>query len=204
MNDSFEEFELPHISKRDRPLALYAAMLFFLALCACTKAVKSQATPSGSSVYKEPRPVSLALVGYNYTNRYINEFSVGGRGGGNLYVSSPTSGGGGTACCAKHWPGVKGYKVTVRWQSGACYYRVRASDSDDVYQTLHSYYKEAEVAVDDRAGERARYMEVHFYPDGSVQVTATEQPSAPQVALSKAREDRTRYPRCPNDEKPGQ
>lgn len=204
MNDSIKGFQLSDISRQGRSVAQFTAVALSLALCACSKAVQSQATSGGLPVYKEPRSISLALVGYNYTNRYINEFSVGGRGGGNLYVSSPTSGGGGTACCGKFWPGVKGYKVKVRWQSGACYYRVRASDSDNVYETLYSYFKEAEVEVDDRAGERARYMEVHFYPDGSVQVAATEQPSAPRLILEDSRADRTKYPRCPNDEKPGQ
>jgi hypothetical protein len=194
---------MPYVSKIGWRGALYCAGALLSTLCACSNAVNYQAVSEGYPVYQEPRRMSLSLAGYNYTNRYINEFSVDGQGGGNLYVSSLTGGGGGTTCCAKFWPGVK-YKVKVRWQSGACYFRVRASDSNDVYNRLHSYYKEAEVAVDDRAGERARYMEVHFYPDGSVQLAATEQPSAPRLALEKDREDKTRHPRCPNDEKPGQ
>ncbi|MCD2518437.1 DUF3304 domain-containing protein [Massilia sp. G4R7] len=179
-------------------------MMLLLALFACSKAVSSQGGPGALPVFNEPRQVSLSLVGYNYTNRYINEFSVGGEGGGNLYVSSPAGGGGGTVCCAKYWPGVKGYKVKVRWQTGACYYKVRASDSHEVHQRLFPFFKEAEVEVDERATDRARYMEVHFYPDGSVQVAATEHPSPPRLVLDREREDKTRYPRCPNDDKPGQ
>lgn len=89
----------------------------FMMLCACSRAtvpagdVRASSTDSG--------PVSLALVGYNYTDRYIDTFSVDGQGGSNLFVSSPTSGGGGSVCCATYWPGLKDYKVKVRWQSGA-------------------------------------------------------------------------------------
>lgn len=195
---------MPYVFNLGRQLARCCVGALLSTLCACSNGASSQTGSSGLPVYQERGPISLSLVGYNYTDRYINEFSVSGRGGGNLYVSSPTSGGGGTTCCAKHWPGLKERKVKVRWQSGACYYRVRASDSDRVYETLHSFYKEAQVVVDDRAGERARYMEVHFYPDGSVQLAATEQPSMPRLALDESRADRTRYPRCPNGDKPGQ
>ncbi len=182
----------------------FLAMAMLLALCACGKAVSSQAPPGQRAMPEEPRSISLALVGYNYTNRYIDSFSVDDQGGGNLYISSPTSGGGGTVCCVQYWPGAEEYKVKVRWQSGACYYQVRASDSDEVYQRLHPYFKEAEVNVADQEGQRSRYMEVHFYPDGKVQVAATAEPSRPRLSLSEDRKDKTRYPRCPNDEKPGQ
>lgn len=182
----------------------YLAVAMLLALCACGKAASSQAGSGQSSAYEESRPISLALVGYNYTNRYIDTFSVNSQGGGNLYISSPTSGGGGTVCCVRYWPGAGEYKVKVRWQSGACYYRVRASDSDEVYKRLHSFYKETEVNVTDHAGTRGRYMEVHFYPNGTVQAAVTADASMPRLSLSKEREDNSRYPRCPNDEKPGQ
>jgi hypothetical protein len=46
-----------------------------------------------------PRHHALAIVGYNYTERYIDSFHVNGQGGGNLYVSGPTAGGGSSACC---------------------------------------------------------------------------------------------------------
>lgn len=50
---------------------------------------------------------SLGIVGYNYTNRAINTFTIDGAGGGNLYVSSPASGGGGTTCCVPYVPGIE-------------------------------------------------------------------------------------------------
>jgi hypothetical protein len=46
------------------------------------------------------KPVGLAIEGYNYTNRFIDSFTVtdedgNGAWGGNVFLSSPTSGGGG-------------------------------------------------------------------------------------------------------------
>ena len=181
-----------------------AAVFLLSASCACQKAVSSQAGAGQRPADEEPASLSLALVGYNYTNRYIDTFSVDGQGGGNLYVSSPTSGGGGTVCCVAYWPGEKLYKIKVRWQSGACYYRARSRTSDEVYTRLHSFFKEAEVAVSDKAGSRGQYMEVHFYPDGSVQAAVTAEASMPRLSLSKDRKDDSKYPRCPNDEKPAQ
>lgn len=183
--------------------ARYFTITLVIMLGGCGKAVSS--TGPGLQTINEPPPpraVSLALVGYNYTNRYIDSFSVDGRGGGNLYISSVQSGGGGTVCCVKYWPGEKTYKVKVRWQSGACYYHMRASDSHAMYRRLHPFFKEKDVEVIDRAGNRPEYMEVHFYPDGLVQVAVTANPSMPRLALSKEREDNSKYPRCPNDEKP--
>lgn len=181
------------------------AITLLITLCGCGKAVSS--TNSGIHTIDEPPPpraVSLSIVGYNYTNRYIDSFSIDDQGGGNLYISSEQSGGGGTVCCVKYWPGEKIYKVKVRWQSGACYYRTHASDSDEVYQRLFSFFKETEVAVTDQAADHPEYMEAHFYPDGSVQVAVTSNPSMPRLALPKEREDNSKYPRCPNDEEPQQ
>lgn len=184
-------------------IARYVAIALLIMLGGCDKTVSS--TDSGLHTIDEPPPpraVSLSIVGYNYTDRYIDSFSIDGQGGGNLYVSSAQSSGGGTACCVKYWPGEKIYKVKVRWQSGACYYRVHASDSDEVYQRLFLFFKEKEVAVADQAGDQPEYMEAHFYPDGSVQVAVTANLSMPRLALPKEREDNSKYPRCPNDEQP--
>ena len=168
-------------------------------LFACSKAAPTRLEPEGKPVYVEAVP--LAIVGYNYTNRYIDSFSVNGQGGGNLYVSSAHGGGGGTVCCVQYRPGTRLNTVTVRWQSGACYYR-EVSSSNEVFYSLHSFFKEQEVVVADSVPPKAAYLEVHFYPDGSVQAAVTAQASAPRLALDKAREDKSKYPRCPNEEQP--
>ena len=172
---------------------------FLLALCACGQAASSKAAIV-PEVHAES--VSLALVGYNYTNRHIDSFTVDGQGGGNLYVSSPTSGGGGTACCVEYWPGTRVNTVTIRWQSGACYYHASSPSSPDIYDIYYQFYKEREVTVADDVPADAKYMEVHFFPDGSVKAAVTASTSRPRLLLRKDREDHSTYPRCPNDKKP--
>lgn len=62
---------------------------------------------------------SLTIYGCNYTNTYIDDYSVDGQDAGYLRVSGPTSGGGGSVCCFKHTAGYVN-TVNVRWQSGWC------------------------------------------------------------------------------------
>jgi hypothetical protein len=64
---------------------------------------------------------SLLIQGYNYTDDYIDSFTVDGQGGGNLYVSGPTSGGGGSVCCASFARGTSmPIRLKVRWTGGYC------------------------------------------------------------------------------------
>jgi hypothetical protein len=72
------------------------------ALAACNES-KTGAGPSEQPARAEDtsvitRRVSLEINGFNYTDLYIDSFEVNGQGGGNLFVSSPTSGGGGGVC----------------------------------------------------------------------------------------------------------
>ncbi len=146
--------------------------------------------------------ISLSLAGYNYTNRYIDSFSVDGQGGGNIYVSSPTSGGGGTVCCVSYFPRAPQQTVRVRWTSGGCYFSEKSSLSDEMVETLHSFYKEEDVPVEVLAKDNAQHMEVHFYLDGTIKAAITAGISPPRMMLDKRREDRSRYPRSPADRKP--
>lgn len=182
------------------PVRSWLVLGMLMLLCACSRA---EVTASDAQVSSPPEGrVSLTLVGYNYTNRYIDTFSVDGQGGGNLSVSSPTSGGGGSVCCVTYWRGLKAYTVKVRWQHGACRYQVRSDIADEVFDEIHSFYKEAEVIVDDRSVNDPSNFEVHFYPDGTVQAAVTDTMSAPRLLLSDERADRSSYPRCPNEQKP--
>ena len=47
-----------------------------------------------------------------------------------------------------------------------------------------------------------KFMEVYFYPDGKVEATVTDSRSAPRLALSEDRLDRTKYRRCPDNKEP--
>jgi hypothetical protein len=150
----------------------------------------------------EPEVASLGIVGYNYTNRTINTFTVDGAGGGNLYVSSPTSGGGGTTCCVPYVPGIESKKLTVKWQYGGCYYHTKSSDSDETFEHIFPFFKEVVVDVEKPLPTRANYVEIHFYPDGQVKAYMTENASSPLLKLPEERQDRSRLPICPNDKKP--
>lgn len=67
------------------------------------------------------KPIGLAIEGYNYTNRYIASFTVtdengNGAWGGNVFLSSPTSGGGGGTCCVMLDPNMsKPVQLFVAW-----------------------------------------------------------------------------------------
>lgn len=152
----------------------------------------------------EPQLLRLGIVGYNYTNRHINTFSVNGAGGGNVAVSSPTSGGGGTTCCVPYVKGVRDLRLTVKWQSGGCYYRVKSTISDEVFDHIHPYFKEAEILVEQPIEDNPKYVEIHFFPDGSIKAFITGSASLPRLKLPKERADRSPYPRCPDDKKPAE
>lgn len=144
----------------------------------------------------------LTLAGYNYTNRYIDEYSVDGHWGGNLSVSESGSAGGGSAGSVAYFDIGGKQTVKVRWQSGACYFTTKSTISNDTYKHIHSFYKEAEVEVDGGKTSQPNYLEVHFYPDGTVKAIVTETTSRPAIIVGSANEDRSEFPRCPNDKKP--
>ena len=145
--------------------------------------------------------INLTLTGYNYTNRYINQFDVDGQGGGNIRVSGPNTAGNGSACCVSYYSGGGTWKVKIRWQTGACTYNERSSYGEKFSDT-YSYFKEVEVQVDPTIPDFPRYFEVHIYPDGHAEAAITEHESMARLALNKDREDNTRYPRCPDGKKP--
>ena len=176
------------------------ALIF--AISGCDQSTAAPAS-SGTSIPKyRPKIFSLSLTGYNYTKRYIDTFSVDGQVGGNIYVSSPSSGGGGDVCCVHYVQGQKNAIVKVRWQSGGCYYHVHSTISNEVFDHIYSFFKEVDVPVVEKTLGAPEYMEVHFYPDGTVQVAVTDSASLPRLALNEDRNDKTEYLRCPNDKEP--
>lgn len=151
---------------------------------------------------QESDELLLGLVGYNYTNRTIEEYSVDGISGGDISKSSPTSGGGGTTCCVRLPKELQGtVQVTVRWQVDGCRYLMRDSDGK-TEEVRHFFYRKEEVNVIIPSGKAVAYLETHFYPNGRPQVRVTEHMSLPALALDKKRPDRSHFPRCKNDQKP--
>ena len=80
-------------------------------------------TPSTLAIPQEfesdgimPKRYSVVPYGYNYTDTYIDSFSVNGAGGGNLAVSTPTAPGGGHTCCMTLVSGLPlDYEYVVKW-----------------------------------------------------------------------------------------
>ena len=170
-----------------------------MAVTGCDAREASPKIPT--SEFVPSKPVELTLSGYNYTNRYIDQFSVNGIGGGNLHVSTVTSGGT-NVCCFSYTPGTPAPKtVTVKWQHGACEYTTTTS-SGYTTSRAHPFFKTVEVPVNPKVPANPGYFEVHFYPDGHVEAAITEHQSGGRLHLDKEREDRSDYPRCPNDQKP--
>lgn len=145
--------------------------------------------------------INLTLTGYNYTNRYIDQFDVDGQGGGNIRVSGPNTAGNGSACCVSYRSGAPARKVKIRWQTDACTYNERINEGERFYE-INPFFKEVEVQVNPDIPDYPRYFEVHIYPDGHAEAAITEHASSARLALNKEREDKTRYPRCPDGKKP--
>lgn len=183
-----------------RRTLIFLILLIFQSLSACN--AREGSSNGGEVVKPSGTWVSLTLTGYNYTNRYINQFSVNGSGGGNLFVSSPRGGGGGSVCCVDYITGIDDWKVIVRWQSDACTFNNSKDEDGQRSYQIHSIFKEVEVQVSPKIPSNPRYLEVHFYPDGHVEAALTENSSSPRLRLESERADKTPYRQCPNDERP--
>jgi len=116
-----------------------------------------------------PRRYSVVAYGYNYTDLYIDSFEVDGAGGGNLEVSIPTAGGGKHTCCATLVSGLpEGTEFVVKWTRD------------------RSRWCQQAVKLTKPIPKDPRYLEVHFYPDGKVDIEATQQASPPRLKLERA------------------
>ena len=137
----------------------------------------------------------LGILGYNYSNRYIDSFSVNGSGGGNVDVSTPTAGGGSTACCVffsknPSWP----IYVTVRWQAGGC----TVGKNERGVSQIHHSFKEVKVNVERGTTSHPSDIGIHFFKDGSVKAILSDGWESPLLKLPEARQDTTDYPPCQN------
>ena len=145
----------------------------------------------------------IDIVGFNYTNRTIDSFSVDGQGGGNVFLSSRTSGGGKSACCVR-LPRAhsSGSRVHVRWQVDGCTYLTKSRISGEVFENIFPYYREAYVDVIHRDKSDPQHLEIHFYPSGTVLAQLTATLSPPRILLDGRRADKSHFPRCRDDKKP--
>ena len=161
----------PRPAKRDRAgFGLVISLFLFIAGCEPQQAT-GKPPPAESPVSADPAPertYSLTIAGYNYTDTGISSFEVNGQGGGNVNVSSPTSGGGGGVCCiAVHGPLGAPQPVTIKW-------------SRDV-----ETWCEQTVLLQPPLPAKPEYFEVHFYEDGHLEVAVTENVSSPRLSLER-------------------
>lgn len=185
-------------------MGLYAGIGMLLAVAAlalgCNRSVGASTKDSTTAFNDNGKSYDLAILGYNYTSRYIATFSVNGNGGGNIMVSSPTSGGSGSSCCISYTHGEN--MVSIRWGADACVFNVRNDVTKEEGDEIHIFYKNVTVPVTESYSAVPRFMEVHFYPDGKVEAAVTDRRSSPRLSLSESRRDRTKYRRCPKNEEP--
>ena len=185
--------------------ALLAALVVLCGLSACVQAQAPQtqpqlrnlsddrreaAAPAASAEPAESRLAvdarSLLIQGYNYTDDYIDSFTVDGQGGGNLYVSGPSSGGGGSVCCASFIRGTPmPVKLKVRWVGGYCMWQEPNPYpiGQRFYAKRVSLWREASALLVDLSQGKPRALEVHIFPDGHVEAAITPGYSRPRLVL---------------------
>lgn len=177
--------------------------VIFLLLAAVAPSTSGYERGAADTYGENDVDLRLSIVGYNYTDREIDHYSVDGASGGSIRLSSPTSGGSGIACCMILPRQVAGMsKVRVRWQVDGCKYVAKNASTGRTATVRHLFYKEVEVPVERDRGKDLAYVETHFYPDGSVRVRLTEEASLPRFLLSDRRAEKSAFPRCKNDKRP--
>ena len=186
------------LSRQNRIIHLVFSMLMVLSVVGC------RAGASKTAIAGEPTVdagLSLAINGFNYTNRDISQFLIDDQGGGSLRVSGPDNGGGGSVCCFSYHHSSNTVFVNIRWQSDACTYITASTDGTENYENLHSYFKEARVQIEPLS-KNPKFLAVHFFPDGRVRVATSETPPLPLLSLQESRAVRHNFLRCPNGKKP--
>jgi hypothetical protein len=131
----------------------------------------------------EKEPYALAVVGYNYTDRAIADFSVNRQWGGNVVLSTPTSGGGGTMCCVVMSRRTETpFWVDVEYQMDA----LESYPPRKMIEPAGKYVKER-VEVKGPIPPDPGYLEIHFYPDHHIEAAISGQdgPSAPRLKLDR-------------------
>jgi hypothetical protein len=126
-------------------------------------------------------PYMLGIMGYNYTDRAIADFSVNDAWGGNVFLSIPTAGGGKTVCCVVMDRDTKTpFWVNVKYQMDAleAYPPRRVIEPEGPYKTV-------KVEVTGPIPPDPSYLEIHFYPDGHIEaaISGSDGPSPPRLKL---------------------
>ena len=121
-------------------------------------------------------PVMLGIVGYNHTERYIDSFSVGGQGGGNVSATSS----GGIVCCIGYRPSRPlPIEMEVEWTFGH-----RRNELGEISVAAETHQKKA--ILNGPVPKEPHYLEVHIFQDSTVQLRIVNYPSPfPAVATRR-------------------
>lgn len=134
----------------------------------------------------------VAVVGYNYTARDIDSFTVAGSGGS---VRSGQTGGasvGGSFPKDIPWDLLQ---FKVRWAAGGCMVKVTNSYGES-REVIRYSYKEEIVRLQQPLPANPLYLEVHFYPDDRIELAVTELYSDARLPEAEVKEDLSPYPPC--------
>jgi len=128
-------------------------------------------------------PYELDVVGYDYTDRAIADFSVNGAAGGNLELSTSTDGGGIYSCCVLLRRSTKTpFFVDVEYRRDA----LESYPPRKVIEPAGQYIK-VKVEVKGPIPSNPGYLEIHFYPDGHIEgaISSQDGPSPPRLKLDR-------------------
>ena len=116
------------------------------------------------SCWAQDNTREVSVVGYNYTPRPIYTFSVNGGAGSNIFING---GGGKFSCCT---PVTIGQAVKVEWSLSATEKQYLAG--------VRMAHRSTTAIVPPPHPEHpnARFLEVHFYPDGHVELALVNFP----------------------------
>lgn len=173
-------------------------MVFCLLFVACER--PGAGRHSGAGAKRGNTAVELPITSYNYTEQYIDRFSVDGMGGGNVHLSSPTSGGGGIVCCFTHFPNIATRTARVEWIVDICTYDHVTQKGGTEFYEFYSRTHRADIIIEKPASAEPGVLEVHFYPNNKVLVALTSAPSPPRVIRSA--EANPKLPVCLGNKKP--
>jgi hypothetical protein len=184
-----------------------ALMGFCLIACSPQSTAQAPAPANATSATqtnpttKAPRSYRLAIVGYNYTDDVMDSFEVNGQGGGNLEMSTESDGGGKTVCCVG-WrdDSTLPKKITVKWVGGYCTDR-RTNSDGETRDRRENLWKVADLEFNGPVPAEPSNFEVHFYPDGHIELAMSERFTPPryQRQTEPDRLSRRKYPACPKN-----
>jgi hypothetical protein len=172
--DSRSARAAPVAGRRQYRMAKSGVGLVVLVLClgwvACKKKSEETAEPPIPQITNSNglETVPLVIDGANYTDLYIDYFSVGSRGGGNIFVSSPETPGGGGVCCFTWFVGdTLPIPVKVVWSRDG------------------KIFCEKEVMITGTVPAHPEHIVVQFFQDGRIEVELAE--DFPKVKLKLER-----------------